>query len=811
MGGDLEAEPVVVDRPAAEALAAPGELGMQADGGNEPVAARTQVVQFRPVADVKPGPAHGESWSLFARLGWFAVPVRVDRRPDGSKDIQPLVRWRELADGPRDEGGLERAWAGQKSASGLAVLTGERAGIFAVDADSPEAEERLLRDLPRTPSFRSRRGLKAIFRYPAGERVPHGAGVLGTSLDTISDGGLLVVPPTPGYEWLPSLGPSDVPVAEPPAWIRRAAADREREHRQPVAVTDAPIVEGERNATLARIAGALVRWLGPKDATQVLLATNATRCAPPLPDREVLGIARSVSRYAPQSAVDPPQPLPGEREKPQAERPALAIPELGELLDEILSHIFRFVGFKSRHEPTAVALWSAHCYAVDSASIAAYLRVRSAAEESGKTTLLEVLQQLLRNHAINAVSVSPSVVYRLREKVGPVALLLDESDNALARRQDESARDLLAIVNAGYRRSATVYRTEGRSFEPRAFRAFGPAAIAGIGYLEPTTESRCIPIVLPRKPRGSLERFIGFLVEPAASAIADRLEAWATPDVIEQLRAHRPDYPPELRDRHVEVWWNLFSIADLAGGEWPRRAREAAVALHVGAEDDSTLSSGVLLLSHIRRAFEEEHVDRFATANLLGHLAANEEGPWGKLWGAELKQSGPPLGAASDLARRLRGFDEADGKPIKPCVVRMPDGTTPRGYLRGDFEAAWAAYLGFGSPPATTATTATPLASPVAAVAVVAAPHPNGGCGSLRGEGGHLEGGPPTGSGASDGDEPDLSQSEEEALERLDLTMDEPMDGPDREPVQDGHPSGGGSLRGRATDDPARRNPRAGG
>jgi hypothetical protein len=209
---------------------------------------------------------------------------------------------------------------------------------------------------------------------------------------------------------------------------------------------------------------------------------------------------------------------------------------LAGLLDDIRSHINRFIGFGSDHASVAVTLWVAHCYVVAAAAIAAYLRVRSAAEESGKSTLLEVLHQLLRTLGINAVSVSPSVVYRLREKVGPVALLLDESDNGLAKRQDDSARDLLAIVNAGYRRSATVYRTEGRSFEPRAFKCFGPAAIAGIGYLEPTTESRCIPVVLPRKQRGSLERFLSFKVEPAANRLADRLDAWATPEVIDSLQ-----------------------------------------------------------------------------------------------------------------------------------------------------------------------------------------------------------------------------------------------------------------------------------
>jgi Protein of unknown function (DUF3631) len=266
----------------------------------------------------------------------------------------------------------------------------------------------------------------------------------------------------------------------------------------------------------------------------------------------------------------------------------------------------------------------AHCYVVEAAPMAAYLRVRSAAEESGKSTLLEVLHQLLRTRGINAVSVSPSVVFRLREKVGPVALLLDESDNGLAKRQDDSARDLLAIVNAGYRRSATVYRTEGRSFEPRAFKAFGPAAIAGIGYLEATTESRCIPTVLPRKQRGSLERFLSFKVELSANRLADRLDAWATPEVIESLLNASPSYPAELRDRHVEVWWNLFAIADLAGGGWDGWARAAALALHVGDDDESSYSVGVLLIAHIERAFEEAETDRLPTAKLLDLLASND-------------------------------------------------------------------------------------------------------------------------------------------------------------------------------------------
>jgi len=348
----------------------------------------------------------------------------------------------------------------------------------------------------------------------------------------------------------------------------------------------------------------------------------------------------------------------------------------------------------------ASTLWVAHVHAIEAAPMAAYLRVKSVAEESGKTTLLEVLHQLLGGRGINATSVSPAVVYRLRDKVGPVALLLDESDKTMARRQDDNAQDLVAIVNSGYRRSATVYRTEGRSFEPRAFKAFGPAAIAGIGHLEPTTESRCIPVVLTRKPRGSLERFISFRVEPDANEILNRFRAWAAPEVIDHLRDQTPAYPPELRDRHVEAWWNMLTIADLAGGEWPLAARAAALALHVDGDNEATFSTGVLLLAHLKTVFEESQVDRMPSADLIRALVANESGPWAKWWSAEANREGSPRAAATDLARKLRGFERPDGEPIAPHVIKMRDGTTPRGYHAEDFETAWSTYLpSFGSPP----------------------------------------------------------------------------------------------------------------
>jgi putative DNA primase/helicase len=380
----------------------------------------------------------------------------------------------------------------------------------------------------------------------------------------------------------------------------------------------------------------------------------------------------------------------------------------------------RFVRFQNDHQRTAVALWIAHVYAIEAAPAAAYLRVTSATEESGKTTLLEVCEVLLRDRALNAISASPASVFRIRDHRGPVALLLDEIDQTLKDRKDDGARDLLALVNGGYRRSAQVLRTTGQNHEGRIFRTWGPAAICGLGNLHPTTESRCIPIVLERKPRGQGERWLPHLYEAEFKAMADALMAWATEETIALLHEARPAIPGELRDRHGESWWGMFSIADLAGEGWGKRARQAALVLHADRDDASTMSLGPLLLAHIQAAFEEAGTDRLSTAALLAALVDNDEGPWARFWADDVRKDGPPRVAGADLAKKLRPFRTSDGGRITSRTIKLPDGTTPKGYHATDFTHAWALYLPASRDDATNATNATPLASTVASVASVA-------------------------------------------------------------------------------------------
>ena len=217
-----------------------------------------------------------------------------------------------------------------------------------------------------------------------------------------------------------------------------------------------------------------------------------------------------------------------------------------------------------------------------------------------------------------------------------VALLFDETDNTMRQRKDDSSRDLTGLINAGYRRGMTVMRMEGtRAFTVRRFKVFGPKALAGINDLADTIESRCIPVVLRREPEGGPEEFIYDDVAPDALDLIESLTVWsADADLIADLRGRRPRYPSGLRARQKEVWRPLLAIADAAGGKWPALARETAQALH-GSELEADTSAELLLLVHVREAFDQTGVDRLSTHDLLHALVENEEGPWAQSWSVD--------------------------------------------------------------------------------------------------------------------------------------------------------------------------------
>ena len=75
--------------------------------------------------------------------------------------------------------------------------------------------------------------------------------------------------------------------------------------------------------------------------------------------------------------------------------------------------------------------------------------------------------------------------------------------------------------------------------------------------------------------------------------------------------------PDGIVDRPADVWESLIAIGDEARGDWPGRARQAAIAL-TAETAETAFTLGVTLLVDCRHVFD--HTDRLLTKDLLERL-----------------------------------------------------------------------------------------------------------------------------------------------------------------------------------------------
>jgi hypothetical protein len=348
------------------------------------------------------------------------------------------------------------------------------------------------------------------------------------------------------------------------------------------------------------------------------------------------------------------------------------------LLGEVEAYIRSYVALPGDAEAAALTLYVAHTYALEGAHATPYVLVISPEKRSGKTRLLEVVE-LLAHNPWRVAGASEAAIFR-RIAADRPTLLLDEID-AIFSSFSERTEPLRAILNAGNRPGAAVARCVGeKGDQVRDFEVFCPKVLAGIDKGEripDTIRDRSITIAMRRKVDAEQVRRLRWRHADAdAEPLRECLAAWAA-EAIERLRDAEPDLPPELDDRSAEAWEPLLAIADEAGAYWPERARNAARALSMAGEAEEQ-SLGTLLLGAIREAFADD--DRLATATLLERINRDEEMPFGG-W-----RDGRGLDARQ-LAKLLRPYR------VKPRTVRLPDGTTPKGYLREQFTDVWARWL----------------------------------------------------------------------------------------------------------------------
>src|SRR5258708_3702871 len=176
------------------------------------------------------------------------------------------------------------------------------------------------------------------------------------------------------------------------------------------------------------------------------------------------------------------------------------------------------------------------------------------------------------------------------------------------------------ILNSGHTKAAAhvIRNVEvNGEYKPRRFSTWAPKAIATIRTLADTLEDRAIVVQLQRKPKAATVARLRKRDSEEFAILRRQAARWAH-DNFSSLTDPEPGIPEVLNDRAADNWRPLLAIADLAGGAWPKRARDAACILS-GEGHDST-SVNVELLVDIQVAFGE--LDVIRSADLVGKLIA---------------------------------------------------------------------------------------------------------------------------------------------------------------------------------------------
>ncbi|NBM20145.1 DUF3631 domain-containing protein [Streptomyces sp. GC420] len=367
------------------------------------------------------------------------------------------------------------------------------------------------------------------------------------------------------------------------------------------------------------------------------------------------------------------------------------------LLNEVEAFHRRFNVFPLEAAYVAVTLWDAHAHLLDCFDSTPRLAFLSPEPGSGKSRALEVVETLVPR-AMAAVDASASALFRSVSGIdgGRPTILFDEIDTVFGPKAGDNEQ-LRGFINAGHTRGRVMYRCvgDGSNQQVQGFPSFCAVAVAGLGSLPDTILTRSVIIRMRRRARNEkAEPFRTRIHVREGNALRDRLAKWAE-TVQERVTDAFPEVPEGVTDRPADVWEPLLAVADAAGGDWPRRARQACLTLVKASQSNDKGSLGIRLLTDLR-----DHVligiDRLPTIAILDRLNSLDDAPWADL-------DGKPLDNRR-LSRMLSEYMTADNEPIRSRNIRTAGGVL-KGFHAVDLEDAWARYC----PPPRAATSATPL------------------------------------------------------------------------------------------------------
>jgi putative DNA primase/helicase len=275
-----------------------------------------------------------------AGRGWRLLPV------EASGKLPLIMEWPEAATSGIAQ--LE-AWAHQYPACNWGLATGTASGLVVIDVDGAEGcasladLERQGLTLPPTLKVTTGRtdgGEHRYYRPPSGVDIRNDqSGKIGAHVDVRGTGGFAVCPPSihaSGKQYR-FIDPS-APVAELPGWVVERLTVRPPMPTATAQASPQAVGKGSRTNTLVSLAGTMQRRGMSLEAIEAaLLAENAAKYAPPLPEAKVRTIAADIVKRYP---AGEPMALPID-DWPEPELLTNDLPDVAQFDLELMPESFR--------------------------------------------------------------------------------------------------------------------------------------------------------------------------------------------------------------------------------------------------------------------------------------------------------------------------------------------------------------------------------------------------------------------------------------------------------------------------------------
>lgn len=359
-------------------------------------------------------------------------------------------------------------------------------------------------------------------------------------------------------------------------------------------------------------------------------------------------------------------------------------PNIGsEVLDLIDAYAVRFLDFSHEYYRYMFVLWAAHTWFMDAWNHTPRLLFVSPEAGCGKTTAMDVVEQLVPR-PLSAADMSPASVYScidesMTYRGGRPTIVLDELDTVFGEGKTRGSEDMRRLINAGHGRNEKVMRKINNKVKP--FPVYGAMALAGkmsIYDVPETVRTRCLVVPMQKSlPGKEFEPWDSFIHAAEAKPIRWALQCWAElvhGDVAEYRGLGRPMIPEGIRNREADICRPLLVVAELAGGHGPERARVTAVTAVTAMGASAIPSEGIDLLVDIKAIFDRLQVEVIFTTDLLAELASLDQ-RWRRWDGKK-------------LARRLHDYGMGQTNKTQRIGAKVA-----KGYRREYFETTWMRYL----------------------------------------------------------------------------------------------------------------------